>query len=104
MKRAAPILLIGLCTFFLSETASARVDLGVYLGIPAPVYVAPPVVYEAPPPPPPIVYREPPEIYTPGVVVVGGEWARDRDWREHYWKHAWKRDHWKHHGEDDDDD
>ncbi|WP_345798724.1 hypothetical protein [Castellaniella sp. MT123] len=94
----------GLCAFSVSGIALADVDVGVYLGVPAPVYVAPPVVYA--PPPPPVIYEAPDEVYGPGVVIVGGRaypgWdhERDRDWRRPYGAHG----HWKRHHRDDEND
>jgi hypothetical protein len=55
--------------------ASARVDVGISLGVPA-IVAPPPVVYVAPPP----VVVPPPVIYGPGPVVIvgGGYWWYDR--------------------------
>src|SRR6188474_235339 len=47
-----------------SGTAAARVDVGISLGFPAPVYVQPAPVYYAPRP----VYVPPPVYYAPAPV------------------------------------
>ena len=81
-----------------SQIASAGVSIGLNVGIPAPVYVAPAPVYMAPPPPP-VVYAPP-----PGAVVYGGPvmapavvigWHSDRYWDGRRW---WgRRDYYAYH-------
>jgi hypothetical protein len=68
---------IGALVFAVSQAASARVDVGLNIGIPAPVYVAPaPVVaYQAAP-----------------MVVIG--WHANRYWDGRRW---WGRDEWNSH-------
>lgn len=107
MMRPRILIAVGLSALCLSGSAFAHVDIGISLGIPAPVYVAPPVVYEEAPPPPPVVYDGPPVIYTPGAIVYGDGYPV---WRGHRrgWRH-WKRDEdhrrWEyrrnHEGDDD---
>jgi hypothetical protein len=87
----------------LSGVAMAQVRLGVNIGVPAPVYVAPqpvyappppPVVYAPPPPPPPVVYAPPPPVYAQPAIVIG--WHGDRYYDGHRY---WARDDWyRHHG------
>ncbi|GAB3627663.1 hypothetical protein PTE30175_02356 [Pandoraea terrae] len=84
----------------LSGTASARTDVGVYFGIPAPVYAAPPVVYQEAPPP--VVYEAPPVVYQPVSPPYYG-YRYDDDDREHRYEKHWRK-RWEHrHGHDDDD-
>ena len=47
----------------------AGVSLGVNIGIPAPVYVAPAPYYA--PPPPPVVYQPAPVYYGGPAIVIG---------------------------------
>ena len=42
MKRATLFLTVGLCAACASSAALAHADIGVFLGMPGPVYVAPP--------------------------------------------------------------
>lgn len=93
MKRILAIAALGAAAALASTAASAHVDVGLYLGVPAPVvaapvYVAPaPVVVEAPPP---VVYSAPqPVVYgAPEPVVYYGH-DRYEDWRDH---RGWGRD------------
>src|SRR5258708_12263354 len=62
MKRATLLFAVGLGAACASSAALAHVDVEVFLGVPAPLYVEqPPVVYQAPPPvvyaPAPLYYR-----------------------------------------------
>ncbi|SAK97276.1 hypothetical protein AWB75_07101 [Caballeronia catudaia] len=95
VKRAILLTVATLGSAFVSSAAFARVDVGVYLGAPAPLYVEQPaVVYQAPPP---VVYAPAPAYYGYGY--------RDEDHGEH-WRHdngrhrGWEHHH--HHGDDDD--
>jgi hypothetical protein len=94
MRKHIASLLAAAGLAVLSGTAAARsnIDVGVYFGAPAPVYVAPrPVyypapVYSAPPPvyvaPAPAYYGPPPAYYyRPPVVVHDRGWHRG--WRDH---------------------
>ncbi len=94
MRRIAIMLGVGAAAFCLSGAASAHVDLGLYFGLPAPVYEAPPVVYQAP------VY-EPPPVYAPGPVVYWGGYRHDDDWHRRWHDNGWHRG-WRHHDDDDD--
>ena len=62
-------LLTGMTALLVSGAAMAGVNVGINLGVPAPVYVAPAPVY-APPPPPPVVYQPAP-VYAPAPVCTG---------------------------------
>ncbi|BET12814.1 hypothetical protein THI4931_38560 [Pandoraea sputorum] len=82
MKRILIIAALGATAAVASTAASAHVDVGLYLGVPAPVVVAPQPVYVAPEP----VYVAPRPVYrAPQPVVYYG---RDRydDWRERRWE------------------
>ena len=68
-KRLILPALLGATALFASSLAMAHVDVGINVGVPAPVYVAPAPVYVAPPPPAPYVVGGP-------VVVLG--WHGDR--------------------------
>jgi hypothetical protein len=85
---------IGLGAFAASGAAMAQVHIGVNLGVPAPVYVAPQPVYA--PPPPPVVYAPPPPpVYAAAPVLVIG-WHGDRYWDGHrYWN---RDDYYRYHG------
>jgi hypothetical protein len=77
----------------MSGAAMAQVRLGINIGVPAPVYVAPQPVYA--PPPPPVVYAPPPAVYVGAPVVVIG-WHGDRYWDG---RRYWNRDDWyRYHG------
>jgi len=92
-------LLTGMTALLVSGAAMAGVNVGINLGVPAPVYVAPAPVY-APPPPPPVVYQPAPvyapaPVYVPGPTIVIG-WHGDRYWDG---RRYWGRDEWyRHHG------
>ena len=106
MKRARIVpLVVGLLGVGFSGAAMAGVNVGVNIGVPAPVYVAPAPVYVAPAPvyaPPPPVYAPPPPVYAPAPVYYGGPsivigWHNDRYWDGRRW---WGRDEWyRHHGD-----
>jgi len=96
MKRAALLFVTGLCAACASSAALAHVDVGLYLGAPAPVYVEqPPVVYQAPPP---VVYAPAPAYYGYGYA---GDGRDDGRWRDNGWHQGWEHHH--HHHEDDDE-
>ena len=84
--------LVGGAAIGASGAAMARVDVGIKLGVPAPVYVAPQPVY-APPPPPPVVYQPAPVYAAPPALVIG--WHGDRYWDG---RRYWGRDEWYRHG------
>ncbi|RDK01083.1 hypothetical protein [Paraburkholderia lacunae] len=91
MKRPTLLLAAGLCAAFASSAAMAHVDVGVYLGAPAPVYVEqPPVIYQAPP----VVYAPAPAYYG-----YGYEYRDGRRWHDNGWHRGW---HHRHHEDDDD--
>jgi PXPV repeat-containing protein len=94
MRKSIATLLAGAALIGLSGTAAARVDVGISLGIPAPVYYAPrpvyapPPVYYAPAPvyyaPAPVYYAPPaPVYYGPPAVVYGGR-GWHRGWNGHH--------------------
>jgi PXPV repeat (3 copies) len=92
---------MGVLILAASQLASARVSVGVNIGIPAPVYVAPAPVYVAPAPvyaAPAPVYAAPVVAYQPAPVVVIG-WHENRYWDGRRW---WGRDEWNHHHYHDD--
>jgi hypothetical protein len=75
----------------MSGAALAQVRLGINIGVPAPVYVAPQPVYA---PPPPVVYAPPPPVYVQPAIVIGWHGDRYYDGRRY-----WNRDDWyRHHG------
>ena len=78
----------------LSGTAIAQVGLGINIGVPAPVYVAPQPVYG----PPPVLYAPPPPVYAPvyaqPAIVIGWHGDRYYDGRR-YWN---RDDYYRHHG------
>jgi hypothetical protein len=87
MKLTCFTVCMGLTAALSSSVANAHTDIGVYLGVPGPVYASPPVVYAPPPPPvyvPPQVVYGPPPVYGP---YVHRDWDDDRGWREHHWHH-----------------
>ncbi|MFM0140644.1 hypothetical protein [Caballeronia grimmiae] len=76
-----------------STEAFAHVDVGVYLGAPAPLYVEQPaVVYQA----------APPVVYAPAPAYDGDD---DGDgYHADHWQHDIRRHRgWKHHHDGDDD-
>jgi hypothetical protein len=97
MKSACIVsLLLGGLAIGTSGVAMAGVGIGVNIGIPAPVYVAPPPVYA--PPPPPVVYQPAPmygaPVYGGPSIVIG--WHGDRYWDG---RRYWRRDDWnRYHG------
>ncbi|CBJ36712.1 putative signal peptide virulence protein Vrg-6 [Ralstonia solanacearum CMR15] len=99
MKRTLLAFVLGGVALCASTAALAHVDVGVSIGVPAPVYVAPAPVYA---PPPPVIYQPAP-VYAPAPVVVGGGYYRDPYWREREWRrrewreHEWREREWHHH-------
>ncbi|AXK65863.1 MULTISPECIES: hypothetical protein [Burkholderia] len=84
-------LLTGMTALLVSGAAMAGVNVGINVGVPAPVYVAPAPVYA---PPPPVVYQPAP-VYAPAPAIVIG-WHGDRYWDG---RRYWGRDEWyRHHG------
>ena len=84
-------LLTGMTALLVSGAAMAGVNVGINLGVPAPVYVAPHLY--APPPPPPVVIslrrlRAGP-VCTGPAIVIG--WHGDRYWDG---RRYWGRDEW----------
>jgi hypothetical protein len=65
---------LGATALALSGAAMAHVDVGLNIGVPAPVYVSPAPVYA---PPPASV------ITGPGLVIG---WQGDRYWDGHVWQ------------------
>jgi hypothetical protein len=96
MNRLTFYLLAGLAGTCVSTAASAHADIGVYLGVPGPVYAAP--VYEAPPP---VVYAAPPAPYYEAAPAYG-YYRYDHD-DEHHWHDHGRHRGWEHHHGDDDD-
>jgi hypothetical protein len=87
IKRAIVFAALGLATTCASTAALARVDVGVFVNTPGPVYAAPPVVYA---PPPPVVYAPQP-LYGYGYR---GDYYRGRDWHHDHGRHrGWERHH-----------
>ena len=71
MRKSIAALLAGAALIGISGTAAARVDVGISLGIPAPVYYAPrPAVVYAPPAP--VYYAPAPVYYAPPAPVYYG--------------------------------
>ncbi|MGF6752665.1 hypothetical protein [Paraburkholderia sp. GAS334] len=90
MKRATLLFAAGLFTACASSAAMAHVDVGVFLGVPAPVYLEQPaVVYEAPPP----------VVYAPAPAYYGYGYGDERRWHDDDRHRGWKH---RHHGDDDD--
>src|SRR5471032_2903999 len=79
----------GLCLATISGLAHAQVLVGINIGIPAPVYVAPQPYYA--PPPPPVIYQPAPVYVQPGIVI-GWYGNRYYDGRRY-----WGRDEWYRH-------
>jgi hypothetical protein len=77
---------------------AADVHVGVNIGVPAPIYVAPTPVYA--PPPPPVIYQPPAPVYVRPPVVIG--WYGDRYWdgRRYWSRNDWYRYHRYDHGYD----
>ena len=93
MRRALTLLALGISAAFASNVAQAHMDVGVYFGVPGPVYVAPP----------PVVYQSPPVVYAP--VPAYGYGYRDEYWEERRWHDNGRHRAWYRHRyyEDDDD-
>ena len=95
MKRTTLFLAVGITAVCASSAAFAHTDIGVFLGVPGPEYVAPaPVVYEAPPP----------VVYTPAPVYGYGygyhdDYRDERRWHDNGHHRGW----YKHHRGDDDE-
>jgi hypothetical protein len=92
--RLVPFLVGALAIGASSAAMAGGLNVGINVGIPAPVYVAPAPVYAPPPPPPP------PVVYQPAPVIVGGPaiyigWHGDRYWDgRRYWnRNDWYRYH-----------
>jgi hypothetical protein len=90
LKRIAT-LLAGAALIALSGAAAARVDVGISIGIPAPVYMAPrpPVAYYPAPvyaPPPQVYYAPAPVYYAPPPVYYGAPVVVNRGWHRG-WRH-----------------
>ena len=93
MKRTLLAFVLGGAALCASTAALAHVDVGVAIGVPAPVYVAPAPVYA----PPPVVYRPAP-VYAPAPVIYGGYYRDRDDWREREWRrHEWREREWHEH-------
>lgn len=95
MKRPILLFAAGLCAASASSAAMAHVDVGVFLGVPAPVYVQqPPVIYQ-----PPVVYAPAPVYYDGGYGYgYGGEYRDERRWHDNG-----RHRGWEHHRHEDDD-
>lgn len=94
MKRAPLFLALAISTACASSAAFAHADIGVFLGVPSPAYVAPPpVVYEAPP----SVMYAPAPVYGYGYGYEEG-YRDERRWHDHGRHRGWERHH---HDEDD---
>lgn len=89
MKRPLILLASGLIALAASGAAMAHTDIGISIGVPLPVYVAPP---------PPVYYRPAPVYAPPPVVVTSGWYGGDRDWHDRDWHDRDWRDHdrWRH--------
>jgi len=91
MKTTLKALLAVAALLAISGTASARdhVSFGLSIGVPAPVYVAPPAYYA----PPPVVYAQPQAYYAqpqgyyappaPVYPYPYGYGYRGREWHHH---------------------
>lgn len=92
MKNNFIVRFVAVGALFASCAAfAADVHVGVNVGIPAPVYVAPQPVYA--PPPPPVIYQPAP-VYMRPPVVIGWHGNRYYDGRR-YWD---RDDYYRHHG------
>ncbi|RKT20541.1 hypothetical protein B0G69_3860 [Paraburkholderia sp. RAU2J] len=88
IKRAIVFAAFGLTAACASTAALARVDVGVFVNTPGPVYAAPPVMYA--PPPPPVVYAPQP-VYGYGYR---SDYYRGRGWHHDHGRHrGWERHH-----------
>jgi hypothetical protein len=80
----------GLCLVTMSGFAHAGgVSVGINIGIPAPIYVAPQPYYA---PPPPVIYQPAP-VYAPPPVVIGWYGNRYYDGRRYWSRDEWYRRH-----------
>ncbi|WP_432258076.1 hypothetical protein [Cupriavidus sp. TMH.W2] len=100
MRKVTVLWLLAGAVGLASNVAEARVDIGVAIGTPWPVVVAPPPVYYEPPPP---VYYEPapviveprPVVVTPGYGYYYNDWQA-RAWREQQWRERrWRERQWR---------
>src|ERR1700675_2900467 len=92
MKHSVITLVIACTAAGMSSAASAGANVGIYLGVPGPVYAPPPVIYQAPP----VVYQEPQVVYGPSYGYGyryrddGGDRHREHDngrhrgWDDHH--------------------
>lgn len=79
MKSLLAAVAVTALTIGISGAAMAHdINIGVSIGVPAPVRVAPPAVVYRPSPPP--------VVYAPAPVVVTSRWHDRREWREHKWR------------------
>ncbi|MBN3816622.1 hypothetical protein G3N57_08340 [Paraburkholderia sp. Se-20369] len=92
MKRVLLFGALGVVTACLSASAFARADIGVYFGVPGPVYA----------PPPPVIYTPPPVVYEPAPAYYYGPYYDDYRYRRH-WHDNGRHRGWRHHHGDDDD-
>ncbi len=100
--RLIPLLVGALAIGASSAAVAGGLNVGVNIGIPAPVYVAPAPVYA--PPPPPVVYQPAPVYGVPygaPSIVIG--WHGNRYWdgrrywaRDDWYRHNRGRGHWDH--------
>ncbi|NLP60889.1 hypothetical protein [Paraburkholderia sacchari] len=93
MKRALILSALGVALAAACGEASAHTDLSVMLGVPAPVYAAPPAV----------VYEQAPVAYAAPAYGYGYGYREDDDWDHRWHDHGRHRGWYKHHREDDDD-
>lgn len=93
MKRILLSATLGVAGVCASASAFAHADIGVFLGVPGPVYEAPPPVYYAPPPP--VVYEQPAPVYY-GPYYGGGGYRRE--WHDNGWHRGWR--HHRHYDDD----
>jgi hypothetical protein len=84
----------GLCLVTMSGFAHAGgVSVGINVGIPAPVYIAPQPYYA--PPPPPVIYQSAP-VYVQPPIVIGWYGNRYYDGRRYWGRDEWYRRHGGH--------
>jgi hypothetical protein len=89
MRRILASLVLGGALIAAAGIATAgNVSFGITVGIPAPVYVAPPVAYYPRPAyvAPPAVYVAPPVYYAPAPVYYGPPVVHRR-WHDHQRRH-----------------
>jgi hypothetical protein len=85
MKSLLAAVAVTALTIGISGAAMAHdINIGVSIGVPAPVRVAPPVVVYRPSPPP--------VVYAPAPVVATSRWHDRREWREHKWREHQRRE------------